>query len=100
MILSASTLVASSRCFCSDLEVLSMVLVEEIVLSLQRILFTSVTQVLASVPYQSPNPTNSSTYSYTSVHTRTRLVRSSECYTSGPDSPIISEVYVTPEAEF
>ena len=40
-----------------------MVLVEESVLS----------QVLASVPYQSPNPTNSSTYSYTSV-------------TPGPDS--------------
>ena len=55
-----------------------MVLVEEIVLSLQRI-FSSVSQVLASVPYQSPNPTNSSYLQLHEWHTWTRLVRNSEC---------------------
>ena len=62
----------------SDLEVLCMVLVEEIVLSLQRI-FTSVNAGVDQCSLPSPNPTNSPNYSYTIVNASTRLVRSSEC---------------------
>ena len=73
-----------------------MVLVEEIVLSLQRILFTSVTQVLASVPYQSPNPTSSFYLQLHECHTWTRLVRSSECLHLEPTRQLFQNTSVTP----
>ena len=64
-----------------------MVLVEESVLS----------QVLASVPYQSPNPTNSSYLQLHECHTWTRLVRSSECLHLEPTRQLFQKKeYVTP----
>ena len=68
MILSASTLLASACCFYSDLSVLCMVVVEENVLSLQR-MFISVNAGVGQCSLPSPNPTDSS---YQQLH---------ECYT-------------------
>ena len=76
--MSASTLLASACCFYSDLSVLCMVVVEEIVLSLQRI-YTSVNAGVGQCSLPSPNPTNSFYLQLHECHTWTRLVRSSEC---------------------
>ena len=67
-----------------------MVLVEESALSLQRI-YTSVTQVLASVPYLVKTQPTHLTNSYTSVTHLDPTRRKQRVSTFGTDSQIISE---------